>query len=559
MIRSHRPIVASCALIAAAFALILCPRSAFAAHVFIDAGHGSVLTEGGGVDPGAVAKDSAGRVLATEKDVALQIAQRLATVLRARGHTVTMYRTGDVTADLADRMTWQYTTESDTWAWARDGAIWQRDSLQARCDAANTAGADIFISVHLNSFTTTAANGYETFSTTEDRLGASLASYVQKEVIASTPLLDRGTKSEAFYVIRWSHMPAILAECGFISNPADRAYVTSASGQTTLATAMADGVDAFLKSDPFRQQWLRISGTTRYGTAAALSADGWPLGAGTVLLATGENWPDALASAPLAQKLGAPLLLSASNTLPPDTAAELERLAPDEIVILGGDAAISAGVANAAAAAAAAAGVSPARVRRIAGEDRYETAALIAAEVGVPADGRVAVVSGSSPADAVSISAYAGARSIPILLTIPSRLSTATADFKTAHADTWRSTLVIGGTAAVPEAVSAALPAPWRIAGPDRYATNAEVLDKLHTTAGFYYITNGEAYPDCLSAGVRAARSSAAVMLVQPRTLGNYQRLYIENHEKLIWAIRMVGGTDVLPHIHEWMIDKALR
>ena len=53
--------------------------------------------------------------------------------------------------------------------------------------------------------------------------------------------------------------------------------------------------------------------------------------------------------------------------------------------------------------------------------------------------------------------------------------------------------------------------------------------------------------------------SAGAVMLVQPRTLGNYHRLYIENHETLMRSIRMVGGTGVLPIMHEWMIDKALR
>ena len=89
---------------------------------------------------------------------------------------------------------------------------------------------------------------------------------------APADLLDR---------LRARFGPAILAECGFISNPADRAYVTSASGQSTLARAMADGVDAFLASEPYRQQWPRISGTTRYGTAAALSLDGWPTGART--------------------------------------------------------------------------------------------------------------------------------------------------------------------------------------------------------------------------------------------------------------------------------------
>lgn len=564
MNRRPRPLAASCALFAASLAFLLCAQPAHAARIFIDPGHGSIIMPGGGVDPGAVGGGY------KEKDLALQIAQRLRTELITRGHEVELYRTGDVRTAPVDRVTWQYTSATDTWAWQKDPyawdmkpesadkrvLAWKRSALQARPDAANAFGADIFISVHLNASVGESGNGYETYSAPEDRLGASLASHVQREVIESTPFSDRGAKTAQFYVIRWTHMPAILAECGFISNPADRAYVTSASGQSTLARAMADGVDAFLASEPYRQQWPRISGTTRYGTAAALSLDGWPTGARTVLLATGENWPDALASAPLSHKLDAPLLLSTPDTLPADTAAELARLAPDDIVVLGGTGAVSDAVAEAAASAA---GVSLENVRRIAGANRYETAALIATEVGVPADGRVAVVGGESPADAVSISAYAGANAIPILLTETARLSTATADFKAANASTWRSTLIIGGTGVVPDAVVSTLPSRRRIAGPDRYATNTAVLQQLHTVGGLHYVANGEAYPDCLTAGVRGAKSAGAVMLVQPRTLGNYQRLYIENHETRVRAIRMVGGTGVLPIIHEWMIDKALR
>ncbi|MDY0341679.1 MAG: N-acetylmuramoyl-L-alanine amidase [Coriobacteriia bacterium] len=551
MIRSHRPIVLPCILVTAALALIAWTSTAHAAHIFIDPGHGSIITPGGGVDPGAVAEGL------KEKDVALQISQRLATELRSRGHTVTMYRTGDVTTPPADRSAWKYTESTDTWAWQKDGVISKNDSLQERPDAANASGADIFISIHLNAYTEDIANGYETWAMPEDQLGIALATHVDRSVTAAVPLNDRGVKTSLpLYVIRWSHMPAILAECGFISNPADRAYVTSASGQATLARAIADGVDSFFATDPFRQMWPRISGSTRYGTAAALSGDGWSLGAKTVLLATGQNWPDALASAPLSRKLDAPLLLSSPTGLPSETAAELARLKPERIIVLGGTNAVPEHVV---ASAVAAAGSSAPSVERIAGLNRYETAAAIATAVGVPADGRVAIVGGSSPADAVSISAYAGKNLIPILLTEPGCLSPATETFRTENASSWRSTLIIGGTGAVSDTAVASLPARRRLAGSNRYATNTEVLEELHTSPCVYYVANGQAYSDCLAAGVRGAKSGGAVMLVPPRTIGDEQRLYIENHETRLQAIRMVGGTSVLPYLHEWMILKAQR
>lgn len=549
MNRRLRPLVASCAFIVATIALTLPASPAHAAHIFIDPGHGGIYSNANLASLGVY-----------EKTVNLQISLKLRAELVRRGHTVSMSRTTDKAVGLTDRPTWKYTDTTDTWAWAADGITRYadgvpRDDLQARCDLANAAGADLFVSVHNNGDASTLASGYETFSAaSEDRLGALLAGYVHKAVIDATPLKDRGAKSTAFYVIKWSHMPAILIEGGFLTNATDRAYVTSTSGQTTIARAMADGIEGFLDSDPYRQLWPRIAGATRYGTAAALSRDGWPEGAQTVLLATGNDWPDALASAPLAGALDAPLLLSATDMLPVETAEELARLEPERIIVLGGTGAISSEVASAAATVSGLVGVD-----RIGGANRYETAALIAAEVGVPEDGRVCIVTGSSPADAVSISAYAGANEIPILLVGDSTIPSATATFADANTDTWLSTLVIGGTAVISKSIETTLPTPTRLAGPDRYATNTTVLDQLYPSAGTYYVVNGQAYPDCLTAGVRGAKDGGAIMLVHPRSLGSHQRLYIENHESLLQSIRMVGGTGVLPTLHDWMIDKALR
>ena len=89
--------------------------------------------------------------------------------------------------------------------------------------------------------------------------------------------------------------------------------------------------------------------------------------------ATGMNFPDALAGVPGADRAGAPILLVRSDSLPAATAAEIDRLAPNEIVILGGPVAVQDRVAQALAKHAPV-------VRRLAGRDRYATAATISAE-----------------------------------------------------------------------------------------------------------------------------------------------------------------------------------
>lgn len=525
------------------------PTSAHAAHVFIDPGHGGPYSNANLPSLGIY-----------EKNVNLAISLALRDQLIARGHTVTMARTTDRAVGLTDIPTWKYTSTTDRWAYAKDGIVRYsdgvpRDDLQARCNLANAAGADIFISLHNNGAESTAADGFENFASDQDILGSRLANIVQSEVIAATPLDDRGARNTDFYVLKWSHMPAILIEGGFLTNYSDRAYLTSYTGRTTLARAVATAVDKFLATDPYKPVWPRIAGADRFETATALSREGWPTTSARVILATGAKWPDALASAPLSRKLDAPLLLTRPDSLSPATAAELQRLAPDEIVILGGELAVSSAVATAAVEAC---GPKTPTVRRIAGTNRYQTAALIAAQVGVPADGRVAIVNGERHADAVSIAPYAGKSLIPILLVQQSWIPTETTVARKQFGTAWKSTIVVGGTGAVNDAVAGLCPTPSRVAGANRYATNLAIIDRFYPGVQRFYVCNGQIAPDSLTAGALGAKSGRTTLLVAPRTINDYTRLWIENNESRIAAWTMVGGSAAVPYLQDWILRKAL-
>ena len=529
--------------------LAITAAPAFAARVFIDPGHGGRYSNANLPSLGIY-----------EKNVNLAIALALRDQLESRGHTVVMARTTDTAVGLVDVPTWKFSESSDLWSYYADGTTSYsdgvpRDDLQARCNLANASGADIFISIHNNGASSSSASGFENYASSQDILGTRLSRLVQEEVITATPLHDRGAGNIDFYVIKWSHMPAILVEGGFLTNPADRAYVTSWSGRVRLARAIADGVDEFLATDPYQPVWPRIGGGNRFGTAVALSTTGWPAGAKTVLLATGRNWPDALSSAPLSHKLDAPLLLTEPSVLPTETADELARLAPSSIVILGGTDAVPSEVASAAAQAA---GIDATAVRRIAGVTRYDTAALVAREVGVPGSGRVVVVTGQNPADAVSIAPYAGRNSMPILLTDPSSLPTAAASFLADNRATWRMTIGVGGTRVITDGLLANLPAPTRVWGHNRYATNVAVLEQLYSGSTQFLVSNGEAYADNLTAGVLGTKQGKATMLVAPRTIDNRTRLFIENNEWRIGSWTMIGGNVVVPYLQDWILRKAL-
>ncbi len=534
---------------AAVLTIALSALPAFAARVFIDPGHGGRYSNANIPSLGIY-----------EKNVNLAIALSLRDQLESRGHTVVMARTTDTAVGTVDVPTWKFSESSDLWSYYADGTTSYsdgvpRDDLQARCNLANAAGSDIFISIHNNGAASSSASGFENYASGQDILGTRLSRLVQDQVIAATPLRDRGAGNVDFYVIKWSHMPAILIEGGFLTNPADRAYVTSWSGRTRLARAIADGVDEFLATKPYQPVWPRISGDNRFGTAAALSKTGWPTGAHTVILASGRNWPDALSSAPLSRKLDAPLLLTEPNGLPAETAAELSRLAPSQIIILGGVEAVSSDVETAAAAAAR---DSASAVRRVAGADRNDTSALIAREIGIPASKSVTLVTGDSPVDAVSIAPYAGRSQMPILLVKPSSIPTPTAAFLADYSSTWRTTIAVGGSRALADSVLTQFPRPRRISGGNRYATNIAVLEQLYSGSTRLLICNGEAFPDSLTAGVLGAKRGEATMLVAPRTIDNRTRLFIENNEWRIGSWTIVGGSGVMPYLQDWILRKAL-
>lgn len=169
--------------------------------VVVDPGHG-------GVDPGAV---SGGR---REKDLTLAIATAVARELSARGADVRLTRTADATVSLADRV-----------------------------ETANTAGAALFLSVHVNAG---GGTGFESFIHPDaDGRTRRIRSAVHRKVAAAfaeAGLPDRGEKEADLYVLRRTRMPAVLLEYGFIDNPRDVSLLVDAAIRNRLARATAGGI-----------------------------------------------------------------------------------------------------------------------------------------------------------------------------------------------------------------------------------------------------------------------------------------------------------------------------
>jgi putative cell wall-binding protein len=229
-------------------------------------------------------------------------------------------------------------------------------------------------------------------------------------------------------------------------------------------------------------------------------------------VATGQNFPDALAGSAVAARRNAPVLLVTSSTIPSPTATELRRLKPAKIVVLGGWGSIGDGVLIALRSYTAG------PVSRIAGADRYATAAAVSRSTfgsGI----RVAyVATGEDFPDALAGAPAAASRSGPVLLVRRTTIPGATlAELKRLKPSR---IVVLGGNANVARRVFMSLDrftrgTVTRIAGDDRYDVAANIsAAHFPSDTRTVYVATGAIFPDTLSSGAAAGRGPGPVLLV---------------------------------------------
>lgn len=195
-------------------------------RVVVDAGHG-------GDDSGAV-----GRSGLQEKDVNLSVALQLRHRLRELGAQVRMTRTTDDSV-------------------APPGVPVSRE-LQARVNVANSWPADVFLSVHCNSFPNPSKRGTESYHAREALPESrSLAGHLQRHMVEDLGLPDSGVRQADFYVLVHTSMPANLEEIAYLSNAADEALLADPRFQGEVARSLAAGV-----ADWFSHQASTLPGAT---------------------------------------------------------------------------------------------------------------------------------------------------------------------------------------------------------------------------------------------------------------------------------------------------------
>jgi len=256
----------------------------------------------------------------------------------------------------------------------------------------------------------------------------------------------------------------------------------------------------------------RLAGADRFGTSAAVSAATFAPGVPVVYVASGLDFPDALAAGPAAATQGGPVLIVTPSAIPPPIATELARLKPARIVVVGGPAVISAAVR------AQLAGYTTGTVAPVYGADRYATAAAVSASVFSPGVPVVFLASGAAFPDALSAGAVASHLHVPVLLVQPTAIPSATrTELDRLHP---AKIVIVGGTGSVSAGVAAGLAAAYptativRLGGADRYATGAAVSAWAYPSgAGTVFLASGLAFPDALAGAVAAGMAGAPVLL----------------------------------------------
>ncbi|MWV50373.1 hypothetical protein GRS96_13955 [Rathayibacter sp. VKM Ac-2803] len=319
------------------------------------------------------------------------------------------------------------------------------------------------------------------------------------------------------------------------------------AGATTVrvdAGSTTTGIDLRLR--PWQYFTDRVAGSDRYDTAVSVSRSAFTAPVPVLYLVSGANWPDALSAGPAAALQGGALLLTDPTILPDVVTAEIRRLAPERIVVVGSSLSVSTGVEERLRE------LSPV-VDRIGGRDRYETSRLVVVDAfgDLEAD-TVFLATGTNFPDALSVGPVAGYAGDPVLLVDGAQSAL---DAPTEAALRARSPLgvqIIGSESAISAGIAAdvesALPDidVRRVSGGDRIRTSVAVNrgsngDPLNDTA---YLVRADSFADALGSIAAASELHRRIYLtdsdcIRQSVLDAAQQLGIDRFV-------LLGGTGTL-------------
>ena len=294
----------------------------------------------------------------------------------------------------------------------------------------------------------------------------------------------------------------------------------------------------------------RIAGENRYDTAARIATGHGPVD--TVYLASGRDFPDALAGTAPAVQDGAAVLLTRPDLLPGVTEQALIELGPEQVFVLGGQAAVGDGVLGAVEE------LTEAEVTRISGTHRYGTAEELALARFAPAEvDTVYVTSGLEFADSLTGGPLAGSEGAPILLTGTSDLPQAT--IRALEALEPGQVVVLGGDARIPDETLEQLEEyaddVERLAGENRYETATLVAERMGPSERVF-VASGDVFPDALAGATLAGREGSPLLLAQPENLPTVTGQALVDRDPA--HVTLFGGDAALAEVVRTAIEELL-
>lgn len=185
--------------------------------VVLDAGHG-------GSDPGKIGINNV-----LEKDVNLSIVLKIKELLEKEGIAVVLTRDSDLRLDENGK---EYSKAAD---------------MKQRVDVMNEVMPQMVVSVHQNSYTSSEIKGAQVFYFTSSELSKKMAELMQEELRKVDPSNTRQVKgNDTYYLLKKTEVPAIIVECGFLSNPEEAEKLATENYQDTIAEAIATGIKSYL-------------------------------------------------------------------------------------------------------------------------------------------------------------------------------------------------------------------------------------------------------------------------------------------------------------------------
>ncbi|SDI14264.1 cell wall-binding repeat-containing protein [Desulfosporosinus hippei] len=261
----------------------------------------------------------------------------------------------------------------------------------------------------------------------------------------------------------------------------------------------------------------RLSGSDRYETSTAIANQFSNQTVSNVVLASGNDFPDALSASVLAHELSAPILLVDRNTQTSKAALDYiqAHLQPQGTVyITGGTSAIGSDFDSVLSSQGY-------QIKRLGGSDLYDTNELIVNELNSTSD-TVYIASGQNFPDALAISSFASQTNSPILLTQTNGLPKGAQEYLTNNEP--KNIYIAGGTAVVSVSVENEIKSIspnskiTRFAGQTRFDTASLAYGQLATNPKTIYVASGLNYPDALSGTVLAALNGDPILLIDPST-----------------------------------------